>query len=280
MVTGSLRRFVGPAVLLCTLVAALVVPRPAAAITETRRRGEAAFLEGVKAFKAGDLAAAAGHFEAAAAVDAHPVLFFNLAVVYDRLGDKPKAIRYYKDYLRSEPNDAPLGRFRLKQLDPKALEALDKEIEQARLLAAAGGKASRPGGDPGAPEVPEVGGGGGGGRIGALTWGVLGVGVAALGAGTVFGVMTQGAVDDFNSATLRSDAEDAQDRAESNALFANVGLGVGAAAVAAGAVLLVLDLTADPPASEDPAAAGSGGGWTLTPVLSPGAQGLVVGTRF
>lgn len=284
---GSGLRWRGSSAALVWLVLCglLLASSPARALTENRKKGEEAFLEGVKAFKAEKFEEAARQFEVALEADRHPVLLYNLAVAYDRLGDVPKAVKYYKAYLKTSPPDEEFLRLRLGQIDAAALAGLDAEIEAERAAAAAGASGAEPGED--APEVPEVQESGGGGlaRVSGLTWAVLGLGVVGLGAGGVFGAMSQGAVSDFDSATLRSDAQDAKDRAESNALLANVGFGVGAVAIVGGAVLLVSNLMSD----DAPAAAGDGGdaagapaapGWRLAPLFGPQGGGLSLEGTF
>jgi tetratricopeptide (TPR) repeat protein len=283
------------------LVMALVVgllaglATPAGAVTENRKKAEALFVQAVTAYKANDLKTAASTLEEAVKLEQHPTLLYNLAMIYDKLGDKENAVRVYKEYLKTIPPDDLLGRVRLKQLDPKAIDALDGEIAEAKAAAAAGikpvikpkagGESTEPVAAPEVPSVkepitPSTGGGGGLSKVRVLTWGLLGLGVVGLGVGGAFGVMANGSVDDFNSAKLRSEAEDAKDKAESQAMLSNIGFAVGGAAVVAGAVLLVLNLTSEDKAA--PAASGSGGdlSWSVAPLLGPEGGGLSLGVSF
>ena len=278
MCTGVQRGILGSLVVFSLIGGLLLWSRPARAVTESRRKAEVAFLEGVAAFKAGDLEAAAQHFERAMKMDRHPVLIYNLAVAFDKLGDKTKAVRYYKEYLKTSPPDEVIARLRLKQLDPAALDALDKEMEAARAVAAAiraaqespGGKDEGRGPEPVVPVAPGPGGGEGPlGRVRAYTWAVLGLGVISMGAGGAFAYLTRGAADDFNDARLRSEAEDAKSRAESHALLANLGFGVGAAALATGVALAITNMRSD-----EPAATMAQSGWVLQPMLGCSGGGL------
>ncbi|MDY0060606.1 MAG: hypothetical protein RBU45_12420 [Myxococcota bacterium] len=273
--------------LACGLSLALLglLASPAAAITENRKKAEALFLEGAKAYRAGDLKTAAAKLEEAEALDTSPMLLFNLGMIYDKQQDVPNAVRCYKAYLMSEPPDANFVRLRLGQLDAKAIAALDQELAAAKAAGIKPGSKLRGAKDPVAPVVPVATptspkATGGGGKIRLLTWALLGTGVAALGAGSAFGVLANGAVDDFDAATVRAKAQEAKDSAESHALIANVGFGVGGAALAAGAVLLVLDLTSG---GGEPAP-GSGGDclarWSLQPALGPGEAGFLFSRSF
>lgn len=271
---------VAAALLLCGSLVA--VARPAAAVTESRKQAEALFLQAVAAFKEDNLQGAAKLFEDALKLDRHPLLLYNLALVYDKLQDKPNAIRSYKEYLKTRPPDDSFIRLRLKQLDPEAVDMLDREMSAAAAVAAAAAGPDAAGEKP--AEQPGGGSAGGSGlsRVKGLSWAVLGLGVVAIGAGTAFGVMTIGAESDFESAKLRSEAEDAKDRAESSAMLANIGFGVGAVALTTGVVLAVANMVSG--GGEPSGATGSGGevgtSWTVQPLLTPDGGGLLFGQSF
>ncbi|MBM4320954.1 MAG: hypothetical protein FJ125_13630 [Deltaproteobacteria bacterium] len=120
-----------------------------------------------------------------------------------------------------------------------------------------------------------------------LTWAVLGLGLAGMAGGTAFGLMTAGAVDDFNAAKLRSEAENAKVRAESRSLYANIGFLVGGLALTGGAALLTVNLLSGGGGQAAATAGGSGGelssssaGWSLRPKLGPDGAGLVLHQEF
>ncbi len=79
---------------------------------------------------------------------------------------------------------------------------------------------------------------------------VLGVGVAAAGVGTFFGVKAFSAWDERNAGCTPAGCTEAGvaagDRAQDYALGANIGVGVGIVALAAGTYLLVRELSASP----------------------------------
>jgi hypothetical protein len=74
-----------------------------------------------------------------------------------------------------------------------------------------------------------------------LGWSVLGVGVATLGGATAFGIISNGAESDARNAGTQVEAWQHRDKAEKNALVANILFGVGGAAVITSVVLLYLE---------------------------------------
>lgn len=83
----------------------------------------------------------------------------------------------------------------------------------------------------------------------------MGVGVGAIGAGSFFGLQAKKAYGDaspgatnasntYLGATSLFDMQDAQSRVKQQVLYANIGFGLGAAALATGGTLFVLDLLA------------------------------------
>ncbi len=96
-----------------------------------------------------------------------------------------------------------------------------------------------------------------------LTWTAAGVGVASLATATALGVLSQSREDDARELAVSGDPLSAEERfheAEDFALGANILFGIGGAATAAAAVLVVLDLTADEPPPATPALACNGHG--------------------
>lgn len=106
-----------------------------------------------------------------------------------------------------------------------------------------------------------------------VPWVVIGVGGAALVAGTVMGVMALAKESDFND----KPTEDSADAGERLALFTDVAFGVGAVAVITGLVLL---LTEEEPRGEDEMA-GGGSGEASRVLLAPAVlnQGAGVSAR-
>jgi hypothetical protein len=91
---------------------------------------------------------------------------------------------------------------------------------------------------------------GGGPRIGPLTWVALGVGTAVLATGVVFGLSANSSFDEFKSTKITDKdaakrADDKLDSANSKGTLATVLIPSGAAILALGATLLVMDLSSD-----------------------------------
>ncbi|MBL8924402.1 MAG: PEGA domain-containing protein [Myxococcaceae bacterium] len=78
-------------------------PEPAAAEDATQKAKEA-FLAAQKLYKEARYADAIVRFEEAYALKPSPVLFYNIGRCHEQLGDVPKALRSYRDYLRMSPD--------------------------------------------------------------------------------------------------------------------------------------------------------------------------------
>ena len=100
-------------------------------------------------------------------------------------------------------------------------------------------------------------------------------GLAIVGAGLAFGLAAKANEDDFAGLPLGTPeeidiAEDRFDTANTQALVANIGIGVGAAVFAFGAVWLGLELADD----------GDEGHARLSPEIAPGHVGLTLSGQF
>lgn len=105
---------------------------------------------------------------------------------------------------------------------------------------------------------------------------ITAVGVAILGTGIVFGLMSKANEDDYADAPHGNEDEidaayDTLDKAQTQATIANIGLGLGAAVIALGATLWIVELS-DEPESEQNA-------W-LAPRIGERELGLTLGGRF
>lgn len=78
-------------------------PAPPAADAATTQAKEA-FLTGQRFYKEARYADAIAKFEEAYALKPSPVLFYNIGRCHEQLGDVPKALRSYRDYLRMAPD--------------------------------------------------------------------------------------------------------------------------------------------------------------------------------
>lgn len=73
---------------------------------DTKTQAKAAFMKGREAFTAGNFKDALDSFEKANSLRPHPLMIYNIAQVYETMGDLPGAIGAYKEYLASKPDDA------------------------------------------------------------------------------------------------------------------------------------------------------------------------------
>lgn len=104
---------------------------------------------------------------------------------------------------------------------------------------------------------------------------ITATGVAVLGAGVVFGLMSNASEDDYASIEIGTKADvdaarDELDTARSQALIANIGMGVGAAVIALGAALWIAELSGD---RDEPSA-------RVSPWLAPDEVGLALSGTF
>jgi hypothetical protein len=84
----------------------MVAAAPARAQQSARDDARRHFTAGEARFKSGDYRGAISEFKAADAIMPSPVLAYNEALCYDRLGDAEHALALYRDYLARRP-DAP-----------------------------------------------------------------------------------------------------------------------------------------------------------------------------
>jgi hypothetical protein len=79
-------------------------PPPAPVADEATTKAKEAFLTGQRFYKEARYADAIAKFEEAYALKPSPVLFYNIGRCHEQLGDVPKALRAYRDYLRMAPD--------------------------------------------------------------------------------------------------------------------------------------------------------------------------------
>lgn len=107
--TASLRRATAAAVTLCACALPFVVPTRAGAAPPTAEDREAAkaFVEGQRAFTAGDFRRAASAFETAYARKPHHASLWNAARSWQKAGEDLRAVNLLERYLHEAPPDAP-----------------------------------------------------------------------------------------------------------------------------------------------------------------------------
>ena len=86
--------------------AAVVAPAPAGEPASATEEAKKFFQWAQRLYKQAQYAEAIAKFEEAYRVKPHPVIFYNIGRCYEQLGEIPKALRNYRDYLRLVPEAA------------------------------------------------------------------------------------------------------------------------------------------------------------------------------
>jgi hypothetical protein len=100
-------------------------PPDAAALEEAKQR----FAEGQQQFENGELKPAVESFKEAYRLTKNPLLLYNIAFVYDKLGDDPLALHYYTKFV-DEAQDSERTHDQLREASARAAELRGKlEVE-------------------------------------------------------------------------------------------------------------------------------------------------------
>lgn len=236
-------------VLLFACVALAFGASSARAQTSADQRARDLYVQGDRAYNEGRYEEAVQAFAESYRLSGRPLLLFNLANAYERLGR-------YQDALTT-----------LRQYAPSAAVQEQAQI-RARIAALEQRAASSPSGTSSASSSDD------GLLITGIVVGsvglVLGVGGAVMGALALDarGEAQAGCVTGPDGATLcDASVRDAIGRDTTFALLADIGIGVGAAALAAGVVLAILGATSG----------GSEASASVVPYVAPRAQGGELG---
>ena len=295
---------------LLVLLGALVGPgaRAAELTPQQKQDMKQLYERATRAYDVGKYNEAIEEYQKAYEIGGDPPMLYNIAQAY-RLNDQPgEALRFYRRYLQRAPNA------RNREDVERKIAELEKIVEDRRKAAAAvapppvvappPAPAPAPVTSPSAPvaspatPAPE-GAGTAAGGVGAQTppaedegpsrarkivsWSLIGVGVATLGTGIVFGIMAKqksNSVSDMSNLAdkVRFDPNLEHDGKVYNNLF--LGLGIAGAAVAVTGTILVL--TGGSSAEAAPAATPSAttARATVTPWLGAGLAGAGASLRF
>lgn len=237
---------------------------PTAPGTAWAQKNDAAFRDLVKQamehYNARQYAQAIEKFEAAYAIQSKPELIYNIARAYEKSLKSDQAVAAYERFLALPGTTADL---RAKALDSlRALRAEKKAIENVNQAGtgqgATGGTVSRP------PPEP---------KSRTLEWALIGGGAAIAATGAVFGVLALGANSDFEAELDKPNPsrvvlEDKQSSANTNALLADVLIGVGVVSAGAGIIMML--------------AGGDDGGQNVavSPAFGPDLAGVAFSGRF
>lgn len=246
----------------------LAVPQAVAQAPEPMTNAEQHSKRGVELYAEGKLPEAVAEMLKAYELAPAPGLLYNIARIYQKMGQRDLAITYLKRFVTQPGADPDRVQKALKHLEelnrnpfnPPRLEAPPAE--------------SQPAAAPQAPEAqvtpsPTVVVTADSGRDDTLAWVTLASGGAALIAGGVLGGLALSSAADLSDPALDYDAKaDAQAASRGLALGADISIGVGVAAATLGLVLLLTG------GDDAPAQA------TVTPTLGPEQAGVQLMVRF
>lgn len=235
-----------------------------AAPDDATARIEALAQQASARYKAGDYANAVEKYLEAYRLGEAAALLYNVAVIYDRkIKDPELAITYYRRYIAApdaDPSAASRATERVQKLKTAQTQAnaqrRAEEIASAKRrkeAADARRKAALPPPRTVAsvvePAEPDR----------TAGWIVTSMGVVALGAGAGFGWAASSDQSAFDDADQLNAKKDLRDSGQQKALFADILMGVGAAALITGVVLLVTAEANAPAVGFAPTADGQGG---------------------
>ena len=213
---------------------------PALAQGEAQFRGHVD--TGIKLYDAQSYEKAAAEFRAAYQIKAVPNLLFNIARCQEKLGKVDLAMETYREFLSVPGTDSVDRSKALKFLSALEEEkAMRAKVERQDSTVATVEPTAEP--DPKTTTTvketvtvrPEP-----AGRSRALEWTLIGVGSAALVTGAVFGGLALDQNSQLDDAKTYEERVEKRDAVKRDALVADIGIGVGAAAVLTGTLLYVL----------------------------------------
>ncbi len=198
-------------------------------------------------------------------------ILYNVAYIYDKkVKDPAVAMQFYRRYVAApdaDPKVVERATTRLREL--KDLLLKDRVTVPTPTPKPTPAKPTPgPVGPPAKAYADDPG-------LSRSTWGwiVAGSGAAVAGGGGILGLVASGTQEEFASSRDAATKEDLRSKGQTQALLADVMMGVGVAAVLTGVVLVLTDSS-----PEEISAGGVRIG--ISPGLSPGAPALVIGGRL
>jgi tetratricopeptide (TPR) repeat protein len=211
-------------------------PSPASPSTpaaDDKARARQLHGEGIEAFRRGKFAEARDLFEAAFAIDPHPILVYNVARASESLGDEERAIAAYRSYLELDPAASDRGAVEQRIANLEGQAADERELAQ-RLQTTA---PENPGGQlPDDPPPPEP------RTPSPIPWAIAGTGAVGVGVGIALAVMAQSTREDAEAEPIGLEAQSLDDEARTLGIGATVALVVGGALTLGGTVGGVVDV--------------------------------------
>jgi tetratricopeptide (TPR) repeat protein len=205
------------------------------------------YRQGSEAYDEGRFEDAASLLLKAYSLHEEPVILFNLARVYEGMGDLPKALDAYRAYLDRDPHASDRGSIEQrvatlrKQIDERAaLERVRDEehrlAEEARLAAAeASMRAAAEAQNRRRPQW--------------IPWAGAGAGVLGIGAGAILGAISRARYDSAVGDAFKAPAEADYKSAQGFATAANVAFVAGGVVAAAGTTWGLASVLGSRPAS-------------------------------
>ncbi len=239
------------------IVIALLLSPAAATADESTELAKRYYKLGEELYHRADYAEALENFKRSHKYSGKPELFYNMARCHEALGNLEEAIKRYEVFQKARPDADPLLNARVKNLRAR----LAAEKKKA-------GKEEKPGKEDDRRGM---------GIKGLAGWISAGLGVALLGAGAAMGAVASSKAseveDAYGARKEWSEVADTADTGESLETGAIIALAAGGAALATGAVLLVLHYTGG--GGERPASSA----W-VAPAVTPSGASLGAGFSF
>lgn len=217
---------------------------------------------------------AAAGFQAAFEIRAEPELMYNIARSYERALRREEAVTAYDRFLQlpgttSEMRSRALTARNSLQAELAAMAGPAEPAPTEPVQAATTQESARRHGD------ASDDGGGGGGDLAPVGWVLVGLGVAAIAVGAVFGGVALASNDEFNATTDRDDQLRLQSEVRRYALLTDILIGTGAGVTIAGIVFLIVDLASTSSSTERAEQE-----LELQPVVGPNLVGASLSGRF
>lgn len=254
---------------LCALVCLLSAVAVADdAESDTDRRARELYVEGDTHYKAGRYEEAAELFVEAYEISKRPVLLFNVANAYERMGEYEKAASYLREYLKApRVDDVVSVRERIRRLEAAEAER-KREIERVKQEAAEAAKKNQPKPPSRVPAYVLF------GMSGAATISAVVFGLAANSAGNDASASCSSRVAD--TPICLASAQDALDRETRNAIITDISIAVAVVSATAG-IYYWIRTGKKIEALEQSSATSSA---QLGPALIPGGVGLGLSGNF
>lgn len=202
--------------------------------------------QAMERYQARDYEQAIELFQRAYEIQPEPELVYNIARSHERLAHREEALAAYERFIElpgttGELRARALENIRALREEIAALEAArraEQEVEAAERQAGSGQQAQPGGaGGPAAPPPPQE---TGSSALAVTGYALIGIGVAVLATGAVFGGLAISSYNQYQDAGFQVERLDLRDDVSRRALIADVLLFSGAGVAAAGVVMAVV----------------------------------------